>query len=76
MKAVRRRNNSHRNEIQSHLRKRPNDFVRPDVNRDRKHFRHDFGQFHENFQTTRPSNPAALHRLISPFARISRQVRK
>ena len=49
---------------------------RPDVDRDRKHFRHDFGQFRENFQTTRPSNPAALHRLLSPFARISRQVRK
>jgi len=80
IKAVQKRSYTHRNEHQSHVRKRPNDFRRPDVpiNRDSKLFRHEVGQYdlRENFQTTRPANPAALHRLLSPLARISRQVRK
>ena len=80
IKTVQNRSYTNRNEHQSHVRKRPNDFRRPDVpiNRDSKHFRREVGQYdhRENFQTTRPANPAAIHRLLSPFARINRLVRK
>ena len=79
IKTVQNRSYTNRNEHQSHVRKRPNDFRRPDVqiNRDSKLFRRE-GQYdhRENFQTTRPANPAAIHRLLSPFARINRLVRK
>ena len=74
-------------EHRSHGRKRQKDSRYPDVhkrahaNRDpeRKLFRNSVGQHkheRENFQTTRPANTATLHRLLSPFARITRNLRK
>ena len=72
-------------ENRAHARKRQKDSRRiPDVHKrahrepDPKLFRHAAGhqRQRENFQTTRPANPATLHRLLSPFARMTRVLRK
>ena len=70
-----------------HDKKRQKDSRYPDVHKrvhanrgpEPKLFRHSTGQHkreRENFQTTRPANPATLHRLLDPFARITRNLRK
>ena len=73
MKTVQKRNNSHRNN-QSTIIKRPDDFKRPDVpiNRVRK------SKIENKDQKQRSKTRIDYDRdrMLSPFIRISRQIRK